>query len=139
MCYTDATCMKMNVHMRIPIMCVKRRVCVRERGIMGTIILIHISYLKLLLLEYSIDLYIIIYTKKIRIKKVYMFIVLKSMCFGDKGIECHFQQYFSYIVVVRWRKLENAEKTFDLLQVTDKFCPFKVVWRLQGVVENLTR
>lgn len=104
MCYTDVTCMKMNVHMRIPIMCVKRRVCERERGIMGTIILIHISYLKLLLLEYSIDLYIIIYTKKIRIKKVYMFIVLKSMCFGDKGIERHFQQYFIYMIKVKISK-----------------------------------
>jgi hypothetical protein len=51
---------------------------------------------------------------------------------------CHFQQYFSYIVVVRWRKLENTEKTFDLLQVTDKFCPFKVVWRLLGMVDFKT-
>ena len=38
----------------------------------------------------------------------------------------HFQQYFSYIVAVRfmiiywWRKPEYPEKTIDLSQVTDK-------------------
>jgi hypothetical protein len=43
---------------------------------------------------------------------------------GGVGLWClhHFQQYFSYIVVVSfigWRKLEYPEKITDLSQVTD--------------------
>ena len=126
----------------------KDGVCLKEREGLWVhlikfyqIILIHISYLKLLLLEHSIDLYIIIYTKIIRIKKVYMFIVLKSMCFGGKGIKCHFQQYFSYIVVVRFiggGSLKMPRKPLTCLQVTDTLCPFKTVWRLLGLIKNLT-
>ena len=39
------------------------------------------------------------------------------------GFECHYQQFFSYIVlwsVLWWRKHEYLEKTTDLSQVTDK-------------------
>ena len=41
-----------------------------------------------------------------------------------------FQQYFSYIVAVKfywWRKLEYKEKTADIPQVTDKLLSHNVV------------
>jgi hypothetical protein len=45
--------------------------------------------------------------------------------YGGYGVKHHFQQYFSYIVVVSfiqywWRKPEYPENTTDLSQVTDK-------------------
>ena len=48
-----------------------------------------------------------------------------SWCQGyGHGVQRHFQQYFSYIVAVRfiggWKKPEFPEKTTDLPQVTDK-------------------
>jgi hypothetical protein len=44
------------------------------------------------------------------------------MVLGGYDVKRHFQQYFSYIVVVifLWRKLEYLGKTTDLSQETDK-------------------
>ena len=55
--------------------------------------------------------------------KINQSIVLLCLVYGLWWLR-HFQQYFSYIVVVSytdwWRKLEYPEKTIDLSQVTDK-------------------
>jgi hypothetical protein len=43
------------------------------------------------------------------------------------GAQCHFQQYFSYIVVVSFIDGENreyTEKTTDMPQASDKFYPY---------------